>query len=144
MFFPRLFRTRRPVNERLETLGDAWLNYYAGFVVFQVRRRELICAIFCCGCCRYGLCLLFSMLLAECLLCFWIVNVQGCIKSMWKALLTLYSLFFLSLWLNISCVHQKQKLSHVLVVFGCFGFLVIDRCAPCLKKSLARFGGCLH
>ncbi|CBJ48587.1 dicer-like 3 [Ectocarpus siliculosus] len=24
-----------PVNERLETLGDAWLNYYAGFVVFQ-------------------------------------------------------------------------------------------------------------
>lgn len=29
--------TRRPVNERLETLGDAWLNYYAGFVVFQAR-----------------------------------------------------------------------------------------------------------
>ena len=27
----------RPVNERLETLGDAWLNYYAGFVVFQAR-----------------------------------------------------------------------------------------------------------
>ncbi|CAM9952259.1 unnamed protein product [Scytosiphon promiscuus] len=26
---------RRPVNERLETLGDAWLNYYAGLVVFQ-------------------------------------------------------------------------------------------------------------
>ena len=30
----------RPVNERLETLGDAWLNYYAGFVVFQVSRRR--------------------------------------------------------------------------------------------------------
>lgn len=36
----RLLRpSNRPVNERLETLGDAWLNYYAGFVVFQVGRR---------------------------------------------------------------------------------------------------------
>lgn len=31
---------RRPVNERLETLGDAWLNYYAGFVVFQARESR--------------------------------------------------------------------------------------------------------
>ncbi|CAN0325988.1 unnamed protein product, partial [Discosporangium mesarthrocarpum] len=28
---------RRPMNERLETLGDAWLNYYAALVVFQVK-----------------------------------------------------------------------------------------------------------
>lgn len=33
----------RPVNERLETLGDAWLNYYAGFVVFQARGRFGFC-----------------------------------------------------------------------------------------------------
>lgn len=35
----------RPVNERLETLGDAWLNYYAGFVVFQASRRWRFCPV---------------------------------------------------------------------------------------------------
>ena len=33
----------RPVNERLETLGDAWLNYYAGFVIFQARGHVGFC-----------------------------------------------------------------------------------------------------
>lgn len=35
-----VFFANRPVNERLETLGDAWLNYYAGFVVFQASGRH--------------------------------------------------------------------------------------------------------
>ncbi|CAM9116144.1 unnamed protein product [Choristocarpus tenellus] len=38
-----------PMNERLETLGDAWLNYYAALVVFQVMpvmREEGMMTIF--------------------------------------------------------------------------------------------------
>jgi dsRNA-specific ribonuclease len=35
---------RKPANERLETLGDAWLKMYMSLVVMQVRVRAITSA----------------------------------------------------------------------------------------------------